>query len=176
VGESGKKWEKLIYFTPYFKLMANLIGVFDLKVDSKGRFIFPASLRKQLLDETETGFVMKRSIFNQCIELFPFSTWQKEAEQVGKLNRFVKKNNDFIRMFMSGSRQVSTDEAGRLLIPRDLMLFGNIGKDIVLASAIDRIEIWSKDAYEAFVAAGSNTFPSLAEEVMGLPDNNAEKQ
>jgi MraZ protein len=56
------------------------------------------------------------------------------------------------------------------------MLFGNIGKDIVLASAIDRIEIWSKDAYEAFVAAGSNTFPSLAEEVMGLPDNNAEKQ
>ncbi len=83
--------------------MANLIGVFDLKVDSKGRFILPASLRKQLSDNPEGGFVMKRSIFNQCIELFPFSTWQKEAEQVGKLNRFVKKNNDFIRMFMSGS-------------------------------------------------------------------------
>lgn len=155
--------------------MTNLIGVFDLKVDSKGRFILPASLRKQLSDNPEGGFVMKRSIFNQCIELFPFSTWQKEAEQVGKLNRFVKKNNDFIRMFMSGSRQLNIDEAGRLLIPRDLMLFSNIEKDIVLASAIDRIEIWSKDAYEAFVATGSDTFPSLAEDVMGLPCNNAEK-
>ena len=103
--------------------MTNLIGVFELKVDAKGRFIFPSALKKQMGEALPGGFVMKKSIFQQCIELYPIAEWMEETAQVNRLNRFVKKNNDFIRLFMSGSRQVSLDEAGRLLIPKDLMDF-----------------------------------------------------
>ncbi len=149
--------------------MPALIGVFELKADSKGRVIFPSSLRKQLSADVSDGFVMKKSIFNPCIELFPLSTWAQETEKISQLNRFVKKNNDFIRLYMSGSRQVITDDAGRLLIPRDLMIAAGIRKDIVMSSAVDRIEIWSKEAYDLVIAAQAASFPTLAEEVMGQP-------
>lgn len=152
--------------------MATFIGVYDIKADSKGRFVFPASLRKQLAAEASESFVMKRSVFYRCIELFPQSTWARETEGISRLNRFVKKNNDFIRLFMSGSRVVNIDDGGRLLIPKDLMVFSGISKDIVLASAIDRLEIWSKADYEAFIAGGSADFPTLAEEVMGNAASN----
>lgn len=147
--------------------MTALIGVHELKADSKGRIIFPSSLRKQLAGEIADGLVMKRSIFQQCIELFPLTTWARETEQIAQLNRFVKKNNDFIRLYMSGSRQVALDDAGRLLIPRDLMVSAGISKDIVLSSSVDRIELWSKEAYEAFMTAESSSFPELTEDVMG---------
>jgi MraZ protein len=155
--------------------MAMFIGVYDLKADSKGRFVFPSSLRKQLSSESSELFVMKRSVFYKCIELFPQSTWTKETEAIARLNRFVKKNNDFIRLFMSGSRIVNIDDGGRLLIPKDLMVFSGITKDIVLASAIDRLEIWSKSEYEAFIAGNSADFSTLAESVMGNAASSQEE-
>lgn len=156
--------------------MTILTGVHNLKIDVKGRFIFPSTLRKQLADEASEVFVMKRSIFYKCIELYPQSTWVRETSEITKLNRFVKKNNDFIRLFMSGSRMMNLDEGGRLLIPKDLLDFSGITKDIVLASAIDRLEIWAKADYEAFISDGSAQFSALTEEVMGNSTNRTEQE
>ena len=64
--------------------------------------MFPAALKKQLKDVLGDGFVIKRSVFNKCLEIHPMSEWEKVVAQVSKLNRFVKKNNDFIRSYMSG--------------------------------------------------------------------------
>lgn len=154
--------------------MTNLIGVFELKVDAKGRFVFPSALKKQMEELMSDGFVMKKSIFQQCIELYPIAEWMEETKKVNRLNRFVKKNNDFIRLFMSGSRQVMLDDAGRLLIPRDLMSFSGIAKDLVIASSINRLEIWSKDKYDLTVLQGIKEFENLAEDVMGQLGNESE--
>ncbi len=154
--------------------MANLIGVFELKIDVKGRFIFPSALKKQMEEVLSGGFVMKKSIFQQCIELYPIAEWMEETAKVNRLNRFVKKNNDFIRLFMSGSRQVMLDEAGRLLIPKDLLDFSGIQKSLVIASSIDRLEIWSKDLYDEVVKTGAESFEYLAEDVMGQLGNEPE--
>jgi len=145
-----------------------------LKVDSKGRFIFPSALKKQMGEALSGGFVMKKSIFQQCIELYPIAEWMEETAKVNRLNRFVKKNNDFIRLFMSGSRQVMLDDAGRLLIPRDLIDFSGISKSLVVASSIDRLEIWSKELYDQVVISGAESFENLAEEVMGQLGNEPE--
>ena len=145
-----------------------------MKVDAKGRFIFPSALKKQMEDALPGGFVMKKSIFQQCIELYPIAEWMEETAKVNRLNRFVKKNNDFIRLFMSGSRQVMLDEAGRLLIPKDLLDFSGITKSLIVASSIDRLEIWSKELYDQVVKSGAESFENLAEEVMGQLGNEPE--
>lgn len=147
--------------------MTNLIGVHDCKADAKGRVLFPIALRNQLPDIMDQGFVIKRSIFQQCLELYPRPEWELVSRDVNRLNRFVKKNNDFIRVFMAGVREVFLDGTGRLLIPRDLVNFAGIKSDIVLASAVNIIEIWDKDKYEAAISASMQDFSSLAEEVMG---------
>jgi len=135
-------------------------------VDAKGRLMLPTSLKKQL-GSLEEGFVLKRSVFQPCLELFPMSEWNKMMLKINKLNRFVKKNNDFIRRFTAGVKMVEIDATGRLLIPKDLVVFAKIDKEIVLNSAINIIEIWDKDLYENAVDDATDDFADLAEEVMG---------
>jgi len=126
----------------------------------------PAPLKKQL-GNFEEGFVLKRSVFQPCLELYPMKEWNKVMQKINKLNRFVKKNNDFIRAFTAGVRMVEIDATGRLLIPKDLVLFSKIDKDIVLSSAVSIIEIWDKNLYESALDYAMVDFADLAEEVMG---------
>lgn len=146
--------------------MKTLIGTYECKVDAKGRLMLPTSLKKQL-GSLEEGFVLKRSVFQPCLELFPMSEWNKMMLKINKLNRFIKKNNDFIRRFTAGVKMVDIDATGRLLIPKDLVVFATIEKDIVLNSAINIIEIWDKDKYENAIENATDDFADLAEEVMG---------
>ena len=88
-------------------------------------------------------------------------------QKINKLNRFVKKNNDFIRRFTAGVKVVEIDALGRLLVPKDLTTFAQISKDIVLSSAVNIIEIWDKDLYEKSIDDSVVDFADLAEDVMG---------
>ena len=93
--------------------------------------------------------------------------WNKMMQKINKLNRFVKKNNDFIRRFTAGVKVVEIDSAGRLLISKDLVAFADIDKDVVLSSAVNIVEIWDKDKYEKAIDDSGVDFADLAEEVMG---------
>ena len=93
--------------------------------------------------------------------------WNLMMQKINKLNRFVKKNNDFIRRFTAGVKVVEVDDLGRLLIPKDLVAFSKISKDIVLSSAVNIVEIWDKDLYEKAIAGDDVDFADLAEDVMG---------
>jgi MraZ protein len=149
-----------------------LTGTYDCKVDAKGRLMMPAPLKKQLSSVLPDGFVLRRSVFQKCLELYPMSEWQVLMQKMNKLNRFNKKNNDFIRRFTAGVKIVEVDVNGRLLIPKDLTVFANISKDIVVASAINIIEIWDKDLYEQAIDDAAVDFADLAEEVMGQDDED----
>ena len=147
--------------------MINIIGTYECKADAKGRVMFPSALKKQLQKVLGDGFVIKRSVFNQCLEIHPIQEWNEVVGQVNKLNRFVKKNNDFIRSYMAGLKVVDVDGSGRFLIPKDLLSFAGLQKQIVLSSSVNMIEIWDKDKYESSVAESLKDFGDLAEEVMG---------
>ncbi len=147
--------------------MVNLIGTYECKVDAKGRLMLPAALKKQLAPMLQEGFVLKRSVFQPCLELYPMEEWGKLMQKINGLNRFKKKNNDFIRRFTAGVKTIEVDTNGRLLIPKDLVSFANIGKEIVLSSAINIVEIWDKEKYENAIDAAADDFAELAEDVMG---------
>ncbi|MBA4134379.1 MULTISPECIES: division/cell wall cluster transcriptional repressor MraZ [Flavobacterium] len=147
--------------------MNSIIGTYECKVDAKGRLMIPSALKKQLANSLQDGFVLKRSVFQPCLELYPMAEWNLMMQKINKLNRFVKKNNDFIRRFTAGVKMVEVDDLGRLLIPKDLTTFSQISKDIVLSSAVNIVEIWDKDLYEKSIAGDDIDFADLAEDVMG---------
>ncbi len=147
--------------------MIHLIGSYECKVDAKGRLMMSSAFKKQLSPILQEGFVVKRAVFQPCLELYPMQEWNEVMLKVNSLNRFVKKNNDFIRRFTAGVRVIELDASGRLLIPKDLCQFAGIQKQIVLSSAINIIEIWDKDNYEKTIDDAAADFATLAEEVMG---------
>lgn len=148
-------------------LVVNLTGTYECKIDAKGRLMLPSGLKKQLLPMLDDGFVLKRSVFQACIELYPMQEWNLLMEKINKLNRFKKKNNDFIRRFTAGVKMIEVDSNGRLLVPKDLYTFADLKKEIVISSAVNIVEIWDKKKYEEVIEDAADDFVALAEEVMG---------
>ena len=152
--------------------MINLIGTYECTVDNKGRIMIPAQLKKQLDGFTTEPFILKRSVFQNCLELFPYNEWKLMMDKVNKLNRFVKKNNDFIRMYTAGVKSIDLDSTGRILVPKDLIAISKLTKNVVLSSSINIIEIWDKDEYEKSINDPKVDFAKLTEEVMGNDQDN----
>lgn len=152
--------------------MINVIGTYECKADAKGRLMLPAALKKQLAPVLQNGFVLKRAVFQPCLELYPMAEWEILMRKVNTLNRFKKKNNDFIRRFTAGVKMIDVDTNGRLLIPKDLTVFASISKNVVVSSAINIVEIWDKDKYEQAIDNATVDFADLAEEVMGQDEDS----
>ena len=115
----------------------------------------------------QEGFVLKRAVFEKCLELYPMKEWNIMMEKINKLNKFKKKNNDFIRRFTAGVKLVELDATGRIQIPKDLCDFAGIQKQVVMSSSANIIEIWDKEKYEKVINDAADDFADLAEEVMG---------
>jgi len=135
--------------------------------------MLPIAIKKQLAAATPGGFVLKRAVFNPCLELYPIKEWLGLMEKVNSLNRFNKKNNDFIRRFTAGVKTIEMDVSGRILIPKDLVLHSKILKDVVVSSTVNILEIWDKSLYEKAIDEAALDFGALAEEVMGDKDDDS---
>jgi len=146
--------------------VVDLTFAYECKVDDKGRILLPGKLKNELDPVINEGFIIKRSIFSPCLELWPMKEWDIKKAEINQLNRFIEKNVIFIRKFLAGVKPVEVDGSGRINLPKDLMAFAGIEKTVVLTSQLNIIEIWDKDKYEAEITNIEN-FGRLAEEVMG---------
>lgn len=146
--------------------MTGFLGEYEATLDLKGRFLLPAGFKKQLPEEGSTVFVINRG-FEKCLTLYPLKTWEPIFARISKLNDFDPKVREFRRYFLNGATHLELDSAGRLLIPSNLKEYAGLEKDIVLTSAVKKIEIWDKGKYQQFFESFSpETFSDLAEQVM----------
>lgn len=146
--------------------MAGLVGEFEVKLDAKGRFLFPSSLRKQLPAISQNDFMLNKG-FEDCLTLYPIVEWEKISEKLSKMNLFKPKNRMFYRLFHQGAKPVSLDAAGRVLIPVAHMERVGLEQEVMLIAYNDRIEIWDKSKYFDVIEANMADFADLADEVMG---------
>jgi MraZ protein len=152
-----------IYFN--YSQMLNLLGEYEATIDSKGRFLVPGSLKKQL-PEGESRLVISRG-FEKCLTLYPLSSWEPLVARIRQLNDFDPKVREFKRLFLGGATEVELDSAGRLLLPPQLKEFAGLSKDITLAADLDKINIWDSSKYKQFFEDFSpEAFSNLAADVM----------
>lgn len=150
--------------------MAGLVGEYECKLDAKGRFLFPSGLRKQLSPEANEVFMMNKG-FENCLTLYPQNEWDRVSARLSKLNLFKPKNRMFYRLFHQGAKQLGLDNAGRILVPADLMKRIGLSREIMLTAYNDRVEIWSKEEYLSIMGENMADFADLADEVMGEIDS-----
>ena len=135
----------------------------------------PAGLIKQFSKKLRGAFVINRSVFQKCLVLHPMDAWEGTVRDMMKLNRFQKKNDDFIRQYVNGGMKVELDGTNRMLIPRHLLDYAKIKSDIVLTASLDKIEIWSAKSYKEMMSSyDPQAFGALAEEVMGKLGNKGD--
>lgn len=146
--------------------MAGLVGEYEVKMDAKGRFMFPSDLRKQLSPAAQENFMLNKG-FEECLTLFPMNEWDKLSAKLSKLNLFKPQNRMFYRLFHQGAKQINLDKAGRVLIPVNQMEKVGLTKELVLIAYNDRVEIWDKAKYFSMIEDNMVDFADLANDVMG---------
>jgi len=147
--------------------MITFIGDYNIKLDAKGRLSFPAAFKKQMDGAIAAGFVLKRDVFEKCLILYPMDEWERQNRLIrSKTNPYNKEHARFLRMFYSGTAEVSLDNSGRVLIPRRLLDYAEISEEVVMAGQAGRIEIWSASSYQD-VSAADDEFALMAEKILG---------
>jgi MraZ protein len=146
--------------------MIGFLGEYEATLDSKGRFLLPAGIKKQLPEEETLRFVINRG-FEECLSLYPIQNWQPLFADLSRLNEFNPKERQFQRDFLNGATPIEPDSAGRLLIPPNLKVHAGLSKDIVLVAVVKKIEIWDSNKYkQLFESFSPEAFSNLAKEVM----------
>ena len=120
-------------------------GEYRHQLDEKCRVRIPAKLKEQLGSHP---FIMKGP--NECLLVLK----QDDANefltrQFGNVDMVDPKNNASLRMITSSAFFADEDKQGRILLPSVLREFAGIQKEVVLAGVVSRIEIWSKDRWQA---------------------------
>lgn len=172
-GKKCKKVEKMCLLLPTIysvrKPMVNFVGEHTGKIDVKGRVPLPSQLKRQMGESEESvRFVLKKSIYKSCLELHPMESWQTMMAQLSKkLNPiFNKKHNAFLTEFSKGTIELTLDSMNRLLVPKNLMDFAGLSKDVVFLGVEGIVEVWDKSRYEASKMP-QDDFEQLAGEIFG---------
>ncbi|WP_372752019.1 division/cell wall cluster transcriptional repressor MraZ [Labilibaculum sp.] len=152
--------------------MITFIGDYPCRMDAKGRVLLPSSFRKLLNGGSESRCVLRKNLYEKCLDLYSISEWEKQTELVrAKVNPFNKKHAGFLREFFRGTAEVLIDGNGRILIPKKFYEFAGFSKDLTLAGQDGKIEIWDTEAYEKS-ALGQEGFSNMADEILGGDSND----
>ena len=145
--------------------MALILGKEYCKVDSNGRFKFPIALKRQL--ETEDGrFVIRESVYAECLELWTYASFREEVEKLQELlNPYRREDREVLRKLTEGN-VIELDSNDRLLVPAEQKHMIAKAKEIVLQSTGKFIELWGRETYEK-MNQSSRDFAEKAEALLG---------
>lgn len=147
--------------------MMSFIGDYSCRADSKGRVVVPVSFRKAMAAAQQTVFVLRKNIFEACIDMYPYSQWEAlMADLRGRLDLFDRDHAAFLREWYRGTQEVEMDGNGRILLPKRLLEEIVVEKEIVLAGQDTKIEIWGEQAYQQ-VSMETEAFAELTQQVFG---------
>ncbi len=113
-------------------------GRYQHTVDAKGRVFVPVKFR----DKLGSGFIAA-AVLDHCISLYSFEEWDKLMEGINALP--VSKARDLQRTLSSNAIDVELDAQGRILLPKHLVAYGYLEKDVTVIGAGNHAEIWNSE-------------------------------
>ncbi len=143
--------------------MVKFIGEYTVKIDDKGRLVLPSAFKSVMAAGEDLRFVIKKDIFEDCLEMYTYAEWDRQSEEVkSRLDFFNKKHAVFWREYMRNRAVVEPDpKIGRITIPKKLLESIGVNREVVFAGNDFKIEIWAKEKYAETIISGDE-FISLA--------------
>ncbi len=130
--------------------MVTFIGKHSSKVDDKGRLVFPAPLKGLMPPGGDMRFVIKKSLYDPCLEMYTYEEWTRQTERILEgLDFFNPDHVTFWRDYMRDSDIVEPDsKVGRISISKELLDAIGVTKEVVFFGIGFKIEIWAREKFE----------------------------
>ena len=136
------------------------MGQFQHNIDDKGRIIISAKLREQL----SNSVVVTRG-FDKCIALYSNDGWEKFQTSLLALPNTMQDARKNIRVLVGSASSQEFDKQGRINLPANLIREAGITKECVIIGVLDHIEIWAKEAWDAYYDDASSSLEDVAEKL-----------
>ena len=130
--------------------MNTFIGEYTVKIDDKGRMVFPSAFKSLMPADGDMRFVIKKDIFEDCLEMYTFEEWERQSSEVkSRLNFFNRDHAMFWREYMRDRAIVEPDgKVGRISIPKKLLEAIGVNKEVVFSGNDYKIENWAREKFE----------------------------
>jgi MraZ protein len=147
----------------------SFVGSYLFQMDEKGRVALPAAFRRATggLEAREGGdpqFVLIQA-YQSSLQLYPDTEWLGVQERLYELRQHQPEARMYVLKLMSSAVEVTPDGQGRILIPGRLKEAAELGGQVLLVGAIDRIEIWNPARFDAEVQASTEGFERFAPQI-----------
>ena len=137
---------------------------YESKLDAKGRLVLPSRIKAQL-PEGSNELVIRRG-FEQCLIIYPMVEFKKVFSKISALNEFNEEYRKLQRNFFSGTATVELDNLGRFVIPKNMLAYANLDKDVILVGTGNKVEVWNPSIYEKFIIQDPSELSKLAEKYL----------
>jgi len=140
-------------------------GEYLHSIDRKGRIILPAKFREVSKANFIEKFFVTRGL-DKCLFMFSEEEWRLQEGKFKAISFTKQEARTFNRLYFSGAIEIVPDRQGRILLPQYLKDFAEIKKDVVIVGVSNRVEIWSKDKWQAFYGNSRSSFEEIAEKLI----------
>jgi|SRR5690606_11419229 len=137
---------------------------YESKLDAKGRLILPSRIKAQL-PEGNNELVIRRG-FEQCLVIYPMVEFKKVFSKISSLSEFNAEFRKLQRNFLSGTATIELDNMGRFVIPKNMLAYAQLDKDVILVGTGNKVEIWNPSIYEKHVIQDPGELSKLAEKYL----------
>jgi MraZ protein len=160
VVESGKKCVCLFKEQP-LRPMTFFTSEYESKLDAKGRLVLPARIKAQL-PEGDTELVLRKG-FEPCLIVYPITEFRKVFARISGLSEFNEEYRQLQRNFFSGTATVELDGHGRILIPKNMLTYAGIEREVVLVGMGNKVEVWNPEQYQKYLIQSPEELSRLAQ-------------
>jgi len=142
--------------------MTLFTGEYECKLDAKGRLVLPARIKVRLPESSGNQVVVMQGM-EPCLVVYSSVEYKKIYSRIASLNEFNPEFRQLQRNFFRRVAEIDLDSAGRLLLPKPMIKYASLEKEVVLVGMGNRVEIWNSGKYEEYLINDNNKFSELAQ-------------
>ena len=148
----GEKWKQML-----------LTGTYERSLDDKQRLALPKRLRDVLANQ---GQLVLTPGTDGSLALFPEQAFATLTEKLAARSPTGHEVRAFSRLLYAQSQSVEIDSQGRIRLPAELARLAALDRDVVLLGVGDRVELWNKSRWEAYLSDLQPRYDELAESAL----------
>jgi MraZ protein len=140
-------------------------GSYQTVIDDKGRITVPRKFHDLMDRHDHVTWFMTRG-YKGCLYLYNLREWETLVSRIDALDPLDPKAHDFLRLVYGCAIDVRVDRQGRMPVPSQLRGMAGLEREVVLVGMKNHLELWKKDAWDAYQASMGAEFETMASELL----------
>lgn len=130
-------------------LSKTFFGNKEYRIDPKGRIPLPAGCYSKLNLTENSSIIIVCSPYEEkrYLEVFSEEQWAKQEKRIKKMEE-GKVKNYLMNNYIFTAESVSLDSQNRIRLPKFMIDYAGIDKDVVFVGVISNLRIWAKEKLE----------------------------